>query len=90
MTTCTPLISIQLTRPLFPDESITNAAIVGRENIIQNFMLNATSLFICNSVALSPGRYEFSVVMIISGRALIAASAIIDVLSPGKFCNLKI
>ena len=82
---CSSLISLQLTQSLSP-ENIFDSRIVGQSIIVEKFVFNSTSLTVCNSSPLDPGRYEFSVAIAVNSRIL-AASVVIDVLSPGRYLH---
>lgn len=80
------LISVNFTRQLFPNESISTASLVGTD--VELFNINTTSLSISNSDPLNSGRYEFTVVVIVNDRTSILATAVVDVLSPSKVSGL--
>lgn len=77
------VFSVQLTRQLFTNETIQYSRILG-DNSSRQFVFNASTLSVHNSNALSPGRYDFSIVMIIHDCNLMTA-AVVDVLSQCTF-----
>ena len=84
------LLYIRLTRELFDNESLISSRIVGKD--VSAFSFNITSLSIVNLVPLSPGRHEFSLVLIIRNglvQNLIPCSVVLDILSPSKFIMLS-
>lgn len=81
----TVLLSVGLTRDLFDNETISTSRIVGGN--VSGLLFNATSFSVSNSVSLSSGRYEFSLVLIIAGE-FIFASVVLDILSTSKLSVL--
>lgn len=82
----TVLLSVGLTRAMFDNESLTGSRIVG-ENV-SGLFFNGTSLSVINSVPLSPGKYQFSLVLTITIENIpkfISSSAVLDILSPSMF-----
>lgn len=75
------LVYVGLTRELFNNESLT---IVG--NNVSAFFFNKTSLSVVNRVRLSPGRHEFTLVLI-SPDTLVSSSVVLNVLVPSKFMS---
>lgn len=88
-TSCSSLVSLQLTQSLSPDEVISQSAIVGHSTTVGKFVFDSASLTVCNSSPLDPGRYEFSIAIVINSR-LLTASVVIDVLSPGRYYISKL
>lgn len=75
------LISVNFTRELFGNETISDSSING-ESYASQFLFNKTSLIVYNLVPLSPGRYELAIIIVFNNQNLIVSSAVIDVLSP--------
>lgn len=85
----TLLLSVELTRELYDNESISSSRIVG-DKVSSKFLFNETSLSVLNLSPLVPGEYQFSLVLVVMNKlsgnsSFLSCSAVLYILSPSEF-----
>lgn len=80
----TVLLTVQLTRELYDNESISSSAIVG-DIVTSQLVFNENNLSVLNLSPLLPGQYPFSLALVVDRSSFLFCSVVLDILSPSEF-----